>query len=80
MKRTIYVIRGGGQRVQQDARYNLPVEYEVINDSDWVEECGCVGQDHYANTMWSTEFEDIQKWSNEWAGKEVELIEKEKED
>ncbi|MBR8720195.1 hypothetical protein IX307_001381 [Bacteroides pyogenes] len=80
MKRTIYVIRGGGQRVQQDARYNIPVEYEVIHESSWVEECGCVGQDHFTNAMWSTELEDIQKWSNEWAGKEVELIEKEKED
>ncbi|WP_455668475.1 hypothetical protein [Phocaeicola sp.] len=76
---TIYKIMGGGQKVQRNTQAGLPTQYIKVENSDWVEKCGCSGQDFAANTMWSTELEDLQRWANEWAGCEVTLVEAEEE-
>lgn len=72
---TIYKIMGGGQKVQRNVRAGLPTKYIKVENSDWVETCGCNGQDFATNAMWCTDLEYLQRWANEWAGCEVELVE-----
>lgn len=72
---TIYKIMGGGQKVQRNTQAGLPAKYIKVENSDWVETCGCTGQDFATNYMWSIDLEDLQRWANEWAGCEVELVE-----
>jgi len=73
---TIYKIIGGGQRVRQNSDLGLDTTYEVVENSDYVEKAGCHGQDFFANTMWSTSLDNLQRWANEWAGKKVKLVKK----
>lgn len=71
---TIYKIMGGGQKVQRNVQAGLPTKYVKVENSDWVERCGCTGQDLATDIMWSTDLENLQRWANEWAGCEVELV------
>jgi hypothetical protein len=73
--KTIYVINGGGQRIRQNTRMNMPTEYIVSDDKSWAESSGVSGVDSYTGAMWNTDFETLQRWANDWAEKEVELIE-----
>jgi len=70
----IYKIIGGGQKVKQNVEFGIQTEY-IKEDSDWPEKAKCQGQDSYTNVMWHTDLDTLQKWANEWAGQEVELIE-----
>jgi hypothetical protein len=70
---TIYLIKGGGQRVRQNRDLGIPTHYEVVEDSDRCDLALCIGQNFFANDMWSEDLEDIQRWANEWAGEEVIL-------
>lgn len=72
---TIYKITGGGQRVQQNAQMGLDTEYIKVENSDWVEKCGCDGQDFATNIIWCTNLETLQRWADVWAGCEVRLVE-----
>ncbi|MGR4857888.1 hypothetical protein ABLT32_02145 [Bacteroides pyogenes] len=80
MKRTIYVIKGGGQRVRENSQRNYRTEYLEIYESSWCEQTKVAGQNSFTGCMWSTDLEDIQRWSNEWAGKEVDLFKREIDD
>ena len=72
---TIYKITGGGQRVQQNVQMGLDTEYKKVENSDWVEKCGCDGQDFATTIMWCTNLETLQRWANTWAGCKVRLVE-----
>lgn len=71
MTRPIFVIKGGGQYVRQQYESGQTVFYELI-EADWPEKAKCTGQNHYT-TIWSTDFESLQKWADEWAGAPVKL-------
>lgn len=72
---TIYKISGGGQKVQRNIQKGMDTEYVKVENSDWVEKCGCNGQDFYGNTMWSDDLETLQRWVDVWAGCKVRLVE-----
>lgn len=72
---TIYKILGGGQKVQENAQSGIPTGYIRVENSDWVEKCGCCGQDFFAGTMWTTDLETLQRWADDWAGCETDLVE-----
>jgi hypothetical protein len=72
---TIYIIRGGGQKIRQNIQIGLPTTYSVDNNSDWVEKAKCNSSDSYTNAIWADDFETIQRLANDWAGEEIELIE-----
>lgn len=76
---TIYVIKGGGQKIRQNVQMGIENEYHVNHNSDWPENAKCSGADSFTNAMWAEDFETIQRWANDWAGEEVELIEAENE-
>lgn len=73
----IYQIIGGGQRVRQNIDLGLDTTYKVVENSDWVEKAKCNGQDSFTNVLWATDFETIQRWANDWAGKKVDLVKEE---
>lgn len=79
MGQKIFIINGGGQYVRQGSDFNLPVYFEIVENSDWPVKAKCFGQDSYTNVMWATDFETLQRWANDWAGKKIELIEKTEE-
>lgn len=75
---TIYkIIGGGGQRVLQNVQNGVPTKYQVIHDSDYIEKCGCNGQNFATSYIWSDDLERLQAWCDEWAGCPVELVEDE---
>lgn len=71
---TIYQIIGGGQRVRQNTELGQKTKYKIVENSDFVEKAQCDGNDSFTNTIWSTNFDNIQRWANDWAGEKVELI------
>ena len=71
---TIYKIIGGGQKVKQNLEFGIQTEY-IKEESDRPEKAKCAGQDNYTNVMWHTDLCKLQKWANDWAGQEVELVE-----
>jgi len=71
---TIFKIIGGGQRIRQNTELGLKINYQIVENSDWIEKAQCHGQDSFTNTMWSTSFDNLQSWANDWAGQQVELI------
>ena len=77
---TIFKIIGGGQKVRQNVQLGLPTEFIKVKNSDWVEKSKCNGQSNFTNVMWSDDLDSLQRWANEWAGSEVELIEVEVND
>lgn len=71
---TIYKIVGGGQRIRQKTQgKNNIIQVEIHENSDYPEKCQCSGQDSYTQEMWSTDLETLQRWANDWAGKEIKL-------
>jgi hypothetical protein len=70
---TIYVIKGGGQRVRQNRDIGVPTLYEVFEDSDYCDLALCIGQNFFANDMWSEDIDTLQRWANEWAGEKLIL-------
>lgn len=70
MKKTIYKIIGGGQRVQQNLDCKLQTEI-VTELSDWEDTCECCGQNHFTHVMWANDLDTLKKWANEWAGRDV---------
>lgn len=76
--RKTFIIRGGGQAVQQFAqktifnkmRYPLIVE---VKETDWPIKARCEGQNNYTNAIWATDLDTVQRWADEWAGEEVKL-------
>jgi hypothetical protein len=72
---TVFKILGGGQRIRQLNWNNQPVEFVTDKNSDWVERAKCHGQCNFTGVMWSDDLETLQRWANEWAGTEVELVE-----
>ena len=77
---TIYVINGGGQKIRQNVQMGISTEYHVDNNSDWAEKSKVFGSDSFTNAIWAEDLETIQRWANDWAGEEVELIEAENND
>ena len=51
---TIFKIIGGGQRIRQNTELGLKINYQIVENSDWIEKAQCHGQDSFTNTMWST--------------------------
>lgn len=73
----IYVINGGGQKIRQNVEMGIATAYHVNENSNWPEVSKVSGCDSFTNTMWSEDLETLQRWANDWAGQEVELIEAE---
>jgi|WetSurMetagenome_2_1015567.scaffolds.fasta_scaffold04315_7 hypothetical protein len=73
--KTIYVIKGGGQRIRQNTECGIATEYLVLEDLNYVRNFYCSGKDSFTNDIWSEHFVDIQRWADDWAGEEVKLVE-----
>lgn len=77
---TIYKIIGGGQKVLQNVQAGVPTEYVKVENSDWTGKQDRNGQDSSTNIMWCTDLEILQRWADDWAGCEVELVETEEKE
>jgi len=71
---TIYVIKGGGQKIRQNIQMDIATEYHVNQNSNWPNIAKASGSDSFTNVIWSTDLKTLQKWANDWAGEVVELI------
>jgi len=66
--KTIYAIYGGGQFIRENLCLNRPKKVKIVRlQNDWVEKCGCDGQDFYTNTLWATDLETVIRWAEAWA-------------
>lgn len=71
MKRT-FIIKGGGQRVQQCVENGTPVEYEV-KDTDYAAKSG-VDRSNLYTIIWASSLEGLKEMAAEWTNKEVTLV------
>lgn len=71
MKRT-FIIKGGGQRVQQCVENGTPVEYEV-KDTDYAVKSG-VDRSNLYTIIWASSLEGLKEMAAEWTDKEVTLV------
>ena len=73
MKRT-FIIKGGGQRVQQCIENGTHVEYEV-KETDYAAKSGVDGSNLYT-IIWASSLERLKEMTEEWTDKEVTLVKK----
>ena len=76
MKKT-FIIKRGGQYVQQCVENGTPVEYEV-KDTDYAAKSGVDGSNLYT-LIWSLSIERLKEMVQEWIDVDVTLIEKSSE-
>lgn len=73
MKRT-FIIKGGGQYVQQCAENGDAVEY-IVKDTDYTAKSGVDGSNLYTHQIWASSLERLEEMVKEWIDKEIELVE-----
>lgn len=73
MKRT-FIIKGGGQYVQQCAENGIAIEY-VVKDTDYAAKSGVDGSNLYTGQIWASSLERLEEMIKEWTDKGMELVE-----
>lgn len=69
-----FIIKGGGQYVQQCAENGNAVEY-IVKDTDYAEKSGVNGANLYTSQIWASSLERLEEMAKEWTDKEIELVE-----
>lgn len=72
MKKT-FIIKRGGQYVQQCVENGTPVEYEV-KETDYAAKSGVDGSNLYT-IIWASSLERLKEMTEEWTDVDVTLIE-----